>query len=735
MKKLRVLLLQLFVVSTLISCGNSKIADEAKFNFNFECVTDGKFDKWKAFGTDDYIVSVDSINVHKGKYSALIEYNEGEEVNFKALALEIPSSYEGKEITLTGHIKTENISDGYAGLWMRIDPNIAFDNMKSSGITGTNDWEKYSITLTLDQKNTKQIVIGGMLAGKGKMWLDDLQLTIDGKDIGTLEPVKTLEQEVISEDSGITKISMSQYNKSTLKELGLIWGFLKYYHPNVAKGDYSWDSKLFKIIPQVLNLDNFKKRDSILVSWINGLGDIAPDNNQTKSGGIVKYQPDLNWINNSNYSKELISALTKVRNAKRSGLNHYVELYPNVGNPKFKNEPSYVSRKYPDTGYRVLSLYRYWNIIQYYFPYKNLNDEDWKDVLEKFIPSFVNARNETEYTLTVLEIIAMINDTHANIWGGNQLLESIKGSNIALPIITFVENKAVVTDFYKNENNSTSNLNVGDIILSVNGIKVEDIIKQKLKTTPASNYPTQLRDIANGLLRTNDALINISYNSNGKIKEKNIITYDYITTIKHNMQNSKEALTVFPNNVAYLYPASLKNNEMNTLWQSISKTRGLVIDLRCYPADFIVFSLGSKLLPQSTPFVKFSTGSINTPGLFTSGNNLHIGEKNSDYYKGKVIILINEQTQSQAEYTTMALRIAPNAVVIGSTTAGADGNISYIMLPGGIRTAISGIGVYYPNGDETQRIGIIPDIEIKPTIKGIKNGSDELLEKAFELIS
>jgi C-terminal processing protease CtpA/Prc len=47
---------------------------------------------------------------------------------------------------------------------------------------------------------------------------------------------------------------------------------------------------------------------------------------------------------------------------------------------------------------------------------------------------------------------------------------------------------------------------------------------------------------------------------------------------------------------------------------------------------------------------------------------------------------------------------------------------------------ISGIGVYYPDGRETQRIGIVPDIEVKPTIEGIKNGKDEVLEKAIEFI-
>jgi len=56
------------------------------------------------------------------------------------------------------------------------------------------------------------------------------------------------------------------------------------------------------------------------------------------------------------------------------------------------------------------------------------------------------------------------------------------------------------------------------------------------------------------------------------------------------------------------------------------------------------------------------------------------------------------------------------------------------MLPGSLKTLISGIGINYPNGEETQRVGIVPDIEVKPTIKGIREGKDELLEKAIEII-
>ena len=65
---------------------------------------------------------------------------------------------------------------------------------------------------------------------------------------------------------------------------------------------------------------------------------------------------------------------------------------------------------------------------------------------------------------------------------------------------------------------------------------------------------------------------------------------------------------------------------------------------------------------------------------------------------------------------------------------GADGNVTYISLPGGIRTLFTGLGVYYPDGRPTQRIGIVPDIVVRPTVVGVRAGRDEVLDRALEYI-
>jgi C-terminal processing protease CtpA/Prc len=133
------------------------------------------------------------------------------------------------------------------------------------------------------------------------------------------------------------------------------------------------------------------------------------------------------------------------------------------------------------------------------------------------------------------------------------------------------------------------------------------------------------------------------------------------------------------------------------------------------------------------PFVKFTVGDLTNPGAFHWDAPVRITPA-SPQYAGKVIILVDEISQSQAEFTAMALRASPHAMVIGSTTAGADGNYTNILLPGGLNTGISGLGVFYPDGRPTQQIGIVPDKTVVPTIDGIRAGRDEVLEEAVRQI-
>jgi hypothetical protein len=185
--------------------------------------------------------------------------------------------------------------------------------------------------------------------------------------------------------------------------------------------------------------------------------------------------------------------------------------------------------------------------------------------------------------------------------------------------------------------------------------------------------------------------------------------------------------------VAYLKLSSAKSADAVHYVEQAAGTKGFIIDIRNYPSEFMVFSLGSLLVENNTHFARFTECDLSNPGAFYWTNPVSLSPQ-KPYYSGKVVILVDDSSMSQAEYTSMAFRVAPGAIVVGSATAGADGNVSPFALPGGLHSMVSGIGVFYPDKLPTQRIGIVPNVEVKPTITGIRAGRDEVLEEALRQI-
>jgi hypothetical protein len=741
MKTLKMSLL--FVSFLLFFVTACKAQDSTKsFNLDFEVNLNKKElpDDWIKWGTSDYSIQTDTSIKYSGNYSVIINplpTSEGK--SFGSIAYQLPANYDASSITLTGYMKTENVSEGYAGLLLRVDgatEPIAFDNMQNPNIQGTNDWTQYEITLPF-LAEAKKIFVAGLLVGKGKAWFDKFEVFLDGMNITDVAQItkELLKAELDKEfdfGSYIDFNNLTEKQIENLYKVGKVWGFLKYYHPEIAKGNFNWDYELIRILPDVINKNNSAEVNRILKKQIDKLGEVA-GRYTVDNVKDVKLSPDLGWLNDTELlGAELSTILKNIKASKRSADHYYIGLTTGIGNPIFQNERTYPNMKFTDDGLKLISLFRYWNMIQYYFPYRNLIDENWDEVLKAFIPKIISANDELSYKLTLLELIGKISDTHANIWGNDEILNRFWGVKFAPIEVNIINGKVVVTKVY-DEFDEKTDIKLGDIITHINSEATEKLIDEKIKYCPASNLPTKFRDVSRRLLRTNNEFLQLTVQRDETPNNIKINSLDF-DQIKY-WENKTPSYKILENNIGYIFPGSLKKGEIDSIMSVLANTKGLIIDFRCYPSDFIVFSLGKFLMPKPTKFVKFSVGSMVNPGEFTFTQPLLVGENRIDYYKNKILIIVNEITQSSAEYHTMAFRVAPEAIVIGGTTAGADGNVSTIMLPGNIRTMISGIGVYYPDGTETQRVGIIPDIEMHPTIKGIRNGEDELMNKAIELIS
>jgi C-terminal processing protease CtpA/Prc len=98
-------------------------------------------------------------------------------------------------------------------------------------------------------------------------------------------------------------------------------------------------------------------------------------------------------------------------------------------------------------------------------------------------------------------------------------------------------------------------------------------------------------------------------------------------------------------------------------------------------------------------------------------------------------MLMDERTVSQAEHTGLFLKAANGTTFIGTPTTGANGDVTDFSLPGGIKVGLTGQSVAHPDGTQLQRVGLTPDIHVTATIKGVRDGVDEVLERALEFMT
>ena len=613
--------------------------------------------------------------------------------------------------------------------------------MQSRQIRGTTDWTQYAIDLPLDP-NAELIAFGALLAGAGTLWVDDLELLVDGVPYDRAPP-RQRELTVLDTDhefdagSGIADTTLTRAQIADLAVLGKVWGFLKYHHPAVMDGQRHWDYDLFRILPRVLAAAGREPVGDLLDAWIETLGPVPPCTECAAEPVDAHLLPDLAWTRDQARLGAALCARLQAIHARRGerSKQFYVDFTRGAGNPLFINEPAYAHLAMPDPGYRLLALYRFWNVVQWWFPYRDLVDGDWNATLAEFIPRVMAATDRDTYQLELMALIARVHDTHANLWSSLQV-RAPRGDG-QLPVITrFLDGDAVVTGYNHGSLGRAGGLAIGDVIERINHRPLTELVRRWSPWYAASNEPTRLRDIGRMLTRGPCGPVSVRVRRGGETLDLNVdrLSLDDLDLQAGRFHDRPGPTCVrLSDDLAYLKLSSVSSDSISGYLEIMDGTRGLVVDIRNYPTAFMVFDFTGHLITEPTPFVCFTVGDAANPGAFTFTPPLSIPPL-APHYAGRVVVLVDEVTQSSAEYTAMSLRAA-GATVIGSTTAGADGNVSRITLPGGLQTMISGLGVFYPDRTPTQRVGIVPDVVVRPTREGIMAGRDEVLETAARILT
>lgn len=525
-----------------------------------------------------------------------------------------------------------------------------------------------------------------------------------------------------------------------LETLCRVWGYVKYHHPafcdTLCRVDV--DSALFALLPQVVHADRVT-RNRHLLDWVRSLGAYTPnrvDYEQSLAPLELVSTVDLAWTRDTILlGCDLSHLLQDLRYAER-GENYYLRMGTMENGPGYhylslRNEKSYPTLQM-DSGLNLLTLFRLWNVIEYYAPNRSLTLHPWDEVLSTYIRLVGAETDPVRFSRLYMRLIRELNDGHAYA-----PIEMLFGQRM-LPVWPLQADGRLFVG-----HSDDRALKRGDEVVAIDGEPISERLELLREYASRSNEASLRQALRYYGLCTRRDTAEVVRRRAGVCDTLRVATVPYgsVSLLYDPAQLEQPPFRLLADSVGYIYAGTFSREHLAQVVQTLPRTRALIIDLRTYPLKVdgaLIALIGQSLRTESVVVRQALYQTLALPGLFFRqeqwlDNGFEEGAARcTETYKGRVILLVDEMTQSNPEFQAMAFQSCPQTLTIGSPTSGANGSIVWIPLPGQM-TSFSGIGALYPDGTQPQTVGVRLDVEVLPTAEGLQAGRDEVLERALEL--
>jgi C-terminal processing protease CtpA/Prc len=363
-----------------------------------------------------------------------------------------------------------------------------------------------------------------------------------------------------------------------------------------------------------------------------------------------------------------------------------------------------------------------WNVFQHFYPYFDVVDVDWDKQLTIALRSALEDETETDLFYTLSRLVASLQDGHGNvIYQGRRQHEG-------LPIkVDWVENQVVVT-----VSKNPAYFQRGDIFLDIDGIGAERALRDAEEIISGSPQWKRWK-----------ALNRFGYGEPGTMAKLKLKRGQQKLEVEVE-RNFKESLTEFArsniekmdNDIYYVNLSKASWPEIDAKIEDLAKARGIIFDLRGYPNSnhqIICHLLEKNDTSRSwmqIPLIIYPDQE-NIVDYQRMGWGLVAKEPR---IQGKVVFLTDGRAISYAESFMSFIEHYRLAEIIGQPTAGTNGNVNPLVLPGRFRISWTGMKVLKHDGSQHHLIGIQPTIPVERTIQGVIEGRDEFLDKALEIM-
>jgi C-terminal processing protease CtpA/Prc len=600
--------------------------------------------------------------------------------------------YRGRMIRYSAATKAENLEKGTGNLWVRVDLDNNktgfFDNMGNRPIKGrSQNWRRDTITGKIDA-DANQIAFGCFITDQGKMLVDDIKL------------------EIATADGG--------------------WETIR-----AVNGDFEQDA--------------VEKKPS---NWFFNEEDpqftVRVTNQQASNGKQALYLerrgPDASYQTTTTLFSTLLTAGATIKKDIGSGLSMTMPValwgdgqhtYPLTDTAQITRLNESMTMQHSLSGsnlyVRLADIIITWNVFQHFHPYYKEWVTNWDNDLREALNACYGDKTVDDFGVTLQQLTAKMRDGHI-------YLSSKEATPTAfLPVKwEWIEKQLVITAAL----DLASPLKPGDVVTAINGKPVQEYINNSIKRvsagTPNALMGRALFELVNGPQHDS---VTLSVNSPGKSAQQVTLSFSM------NGYTYYSASTPTPD-YRQIDPYTIYVDLSKITWDSlqfkmpvIAQAKAVIFDLRGYPNGSNGTGIISHLLKHQENDKWLQQQQISLPDHEKTGwKGLGWSLKPvTPHINGKVFFLTNSSAISYAESVMAYVKAFKLATIIGEPTAGANGDVNWVTLPGGYTISFTGLKVTLHDGTQHFTKGILPDVTVLKSIQGIRENKDEVLAKAIAL--
>ncbi|MFD2573144.1 S41 family peptidase [Spirosoma soli] len=439
---------------------------------------------------------------------------------------------------------------------------------------------------------------------------------------------------------------------------------------------------------------------------------------------------------------------------------------------------------YPSTltdAQKIAGLSKFWSEASYNFAYFDKARINWDSAYQAYVPQVLTTKNDYDYYRTLERFCALLKDGHTNV---NAPWSLLKYSTYVPFRWTIIDKKPYVSRVLKGLSDAVP---VGSELITVNGQPVREYLESQV--FPYISASTEHQKWNNAMFgfwsanRDTTAIIPMTFRApNGQV-----ITYKSRLFSQRERDGSQwlqgngsvppavklSTLTILPGDIAHVELTSFGNDkiidEFKAMVPQLRTAKGVILDIRQNGggnsgtgAEILKYFTEEKRLVGSRWRTREHRAAFKAWGSWQAKEPYDsVKAKKDDWYRRSyqtfkgdfwytgdtmtfanditepkllmpVVVLAGNYTASAAEDLLIMIRQLKSRQIpiLGEPSMGTTGQPLPFDLPGGGTARICTKRDTYADGRDFVGIGVLPDVEIKPTVADLISGKDIVLEKA-----